>query len=98
MQLLIIISTQEKLKHIIGLTNSAINKGHKVTLFFNEDSILLLKKPSLFEKINAELLICRTSYSQFKIGSQNHFIDKIKMSSLTELVELFEESEKIVFM
>lgn len=96
MHLLIIASTEENLKNIVGLSRAALNKGHNVTLFFNEKSVLLLKKPSLLNSINVARLVCRTSFNELRLNLDD-IISGVKMSSLSELVELVENCDKVVY-
>jgi len=94
--LLIIASTEENLKNIVGLSRASLNNVHDVTLFFNEKSVLLLTKPSLLDGINVTKLVCRTSFNELRLNLDD-IIEGVKMSSLSELVELIEKSDKIVF-
>ncbi len=96
MRLLIVASTEDSIRNILGLTNAAINNGYNVTLFFNEKSVFLLKKPSLLNKINATKLVCRTSFNELGLKNDD-LITETKMSSLAELVELFEKHDKVVY-
>jgi len=39
----ILVNTTRHLKHVIGLTNAAVAKGHAVAIFTMDDGISLLK-------------------------------------------------------
>jgi sulfur relay (sulfurtransferase) complex TusBCD TusD component (DsrE family) len=97
MRLLLVVSTQGKLKHVEGLSNAAVRKGHDVTVFFNEEAVQLLKNPSPVEYLNAELLACRASAVEYEITKDNMAVNA-RMSSLAELVEQLEGSDKVVFL
>ena len=97
MKFLLVASKPDKLRDILGFTKAAVRQGHNVTIFFNEDSVTLLKKGSPVEMLYAELLACRASARDLDIPREG-MISNARMSSLTELVELLEQSDRVVFL
>jgi len=97
MQLLFVVSTPEKLRDVEGLTTAASRAGHEVTVFFNEESVKLLKSPSSVESLYADLLACRASAVDFNI-TKDDLAANARMSSLAELVELLEGADRVVFL
>ncbi len=97
MKFLLVASKADKIQDILGFTKAAVRRGHNVTIFFNEESVTLLKKGSPVELLYAELLACRASARDLDIP-RDRMISNARMSSLTELVELLEESDRVVFL
>jgi predicted peroxiredoxin len=97
MRLLVVASTPEKLRDIRGLTMAAVRAGHSVTVFYNEDSVKLLKTPSQVETLYAEHLACRASLRDLGYERED-LIPNSRLSSLAELVELLEGSDRVVFL
>jgi len=97
MRLLLVVSTPGKLRDVEGLSSAAARAGHDVTVFFNEESIQLLKNPSSVEYLYADLLACRASAVEYQITKDNMAVNA-RMSSLGELVEQLEENDHVVFL
>ncbi|MDP2900407.1 MAG: DsrE family protein [Candidatus Bathyarchaeota archaeon] len=97
MRLLLVVSTPGKLRDVEGLSSAAARAGHDVTVFFNEESIQLLKSPSPVEYLYADLLACRASAIEYQITKDNMAVNA-RMSSLGELVEQLEQNDRVVFL
>ncbi len=97
MRLLLVVSTPGKLRDVEGLSNAATRAGHGVTVFFNEESVQLLKNPSHVEHLYADLLACRASAVEYGITKENMAVNA-RMSSLAELVDQLEDNDKVVFL
>ena len=97
MRMLFVVSTQNKLRDVEGLTAAAVKAGHIVVVFFNEDSVKLLKKPSSVESLYADLLACKASAVEYDISKDN-MVGNARMSSLAELVEQLETADRVVFL
>jgi sulfur relay (sulfurtransferase) complex TusBCD TusD component (DsrE family) len=95
--MLFVVSTQNKLRDIEGLTSAAVKAGHIVVVFFNEDSVKLLKMPSSVESLYADLLACKASAVEYDISKDN-MVGNARMSSLAELVEQLETADRVVFL
>lgn len=86
-----------------GLTASALVRGHKVTLFFNAESVRLLEAGKMAEDVaglvtrGVRLLACRTSAQECGITSPEDLAEGVDMSSLGELVELMEDCDRALF-
>ena len=96
MRLLLVVSTLGKLHDVEGLSKAAARAGHDVTVFFNEESVQLLKDPSPVEYLYADLLACRASAIEYQITKENMAVNA-RMSSLAELVDQLEGNDKVVF-
>jgi len=97
MHLLFVLSSPDKVDYVEALTNAATRAGHNVTVFFNEDSVKLLKAPSRVEYLYADLLACRASSTECGI-TKDQMVSNARMSSLAELVDLLEGSNRVVFL
>ncbi|MFP3950719.1 MAG: DsrE family protein [Candidatus Bathyarchaeia archaeon] len=96
MKLLLYTSTARRLQHLIGLTLAASERGHKVSIFLNTESVSLLREERLRE-VGGYILVCRTSAVKAGIEKEELYCNS-RMSSLGELVELIDESDKVVFL
>jgi sulfur relay (sulfurtransferase) complex TusBCD TusD component (DsrE family) len=97
MRLLLVISTVKKLRDVKELSKAAAKAGHNVTVFFNEESVQLLKNPSPVENLYADLLACQASALEYQITKENMAVNA-RMSSLAELVDQLEGNDKVVFL
>ncbi len=105
MKFLLVASTdsQTTLRAVMGLSTASISRGHEVSVFFNEDSVRLLRDgrdegglKSPFPK-GTSLLACRTSARERGVGEAD-LPEGARMSSLAELVDLLEECDRAVFL
>jgi sulfur relay (sulfurtransferase) complex TusBCD TusD component (DsrE family) len=96
LHLLLILSNPRSLKHLIGITNAAKTRNHRISIFFNEESVKLLLDKRL-EGLGDTLLACITSCQLVGITADD-LINGAKLSSLGELVTLMEESDRTLFM
>lgn len=89
---------------ITGLATAARDRGHEVAVFFDGASVRLVGSESANREIEAlaprgvRLLACRTSAATSGISSTGDLIRGAEMSSLSELVELMEESDRTIFL
>jgi sulfur relay (sulfurtransferase) complex TusBCD TusD component (DsrE family) len=97
MRLLLVISTLGKLRDVEELSKAAAKAGHDVTVFFNEESVQLLKDPSPVGYLYADLLACRASAVEYEITKENLAVNA-RMSSLAELVDQLEGNDRVVFL
>ena len=89
------------IQDIIGLSNSLSEKGNKVVIFFNEESVNLLKKGReelTVLSVGTRLKACRTTASRKGLNNRDDLIIGSEMSSLGELVDLMEEADRTVFL
>ena len=84
-------------RDIVGLAEAASKRGHEVIVFFNEESVRLLAKGSGLESACGSLLACRSSLRDAGFRGED-LIPNARMSSLGELVELLEKSDRVVFL
>jgi len=105
MLILLVASTdsQTTLRTIIGLAKASLARGHDVSAFFNERSVMLLRagviehcQESRF-LTGVRLLVCRTSATTYGLKSPRDLVPGVEMSSLGELVELMEDSDRVLF-
>ena len=93
-------ATAEKIE---GLTIAALARGHGVTVFLNGVSVRLVesgRRTRGFTDLVAgvRLLACRTSAATSGIESPDQLVRGAEMSSLSELVDLIEESGRVLFL
>lgn len=93
-------ATAEK---IANLASASLSRGHQTIVFFNAESTRLLESGRIEEyqgllSRGARLLACRTSAQKAGLSSQGDLIEGAEMSSLGELVDLFEASDRTLFL
>jgi predicted peroxiredoxin len=76
---------------------AALIRGHRVTIFFNEESVKLLLDYQSLKGLGAEMLACITSCEYCGIKEKD-FVEGARMSSLGEVVMLMEEADRTLFM
>lgn len=87
---------------VTGLAEASIRRGREITIFFNAEGVKLLLDARHDEKLvslasrKIRLLVCRTSARECGIDSQGQLLKGAEMSSLSELVELMERSDRVV--
>jgi len=105
MKILLVASkdSKETLEDVKGLSESSLSKGHEVTVFFNSGSTRLLSSaretddlPAL-KRRGVRLLACRTSALEMGLASSGALLAGAEMSSLGELVDLMDTSDRAVF-
>jgi sulfur relay (sulfurtransferase) complex TusBCD TusD component (DsrE family) len=85
------------------LTAAALGRGHKVSLFFNGESVRLLEAGKMDSDVaylasqGVRLLACITSARERGITSPDGLAEGAEMSSLGELVELMDDSDRVLF-
>lgn len=89
-------------KTVKGLVDTSLARGHRVTVFFSDESVRLVKAdgdPELVGllKRGVRLLICRTHAMLSGLTAAGAFADGVESSSLGELVDLMEESDRTLF-
>ena len=94
-------ATAEKIE---GLAKAALTRRHEVTVFLNGVSVRLVesgRRTRGFSDLVADgvhLLVCRTSVATSGIESPDQLVGGAEMSSLSELVDLMEESGRVLFL
>jgi len=95
--------SQETLEDVKGLCEASLSKGHEVTVFFNSGSTRLLSSAretnslSTLKRRGVRLLACRTSALEMGLASSGALAEGAEMSSLGELVDLLDTSDRTVF-
>ncbi|MCW4050669.1 MAG: DsrE family protein [Candidatus Bathyarchaeota archaeon] len=97
MHILLIISNPRMLRHMLGTVKAAAGRGHKVTVFFNEESVKLLTEHNTLNGLEAEMLACVTA-CQYSGLEENALIPRARMSSLGEVTMLMETADRTLFM
>jgi sulfur relay (sulfurtransferase) complex TusBCD TusD component (DsrE family) len=85
------------LRNVRGLASAAIDRGHKVTVFFNEESVKLLAEPGAVEGLDAEMLACVTA-GQYSGIKDEDLVEGARFTSLAEVVTLMEECDRTLFL
>ena len=95
--------SQATAEKIVNLASASLSRGHQTIVFFNSESTRLLESGRIEEfqgllSRGARLLACRTSAQETGLRSQGDLIEGAEMSSLGELVDLFEASDRTMFL
>ncbi len=90
-------SNPRMLRHLLGLASAAIDRGHRVTVFFNEESVKLLAEPGVVEGLDAEMLACVTA-GQYSGVTDDDLVEGARFTSLGEVVTLMEECDRTLFL
>ena len=93
-------STAEK---IVNLVSASLDRGHRVTVFCNAESTRLLESGRIEELTmlvsrDVRLLACRTSVQELGLTSPGDLVEGAEMSSMGELVDLIEASDRTLFL
>lgn len=88
---------------IVNLTSASLDKGHRVTVFFDAEATRLLEKKRIGEfsgliSQGVRLLACRTSARELGLTSPGDLVEGAEMSSMGELVDLIEASDRTLFL
>jgi len=84
-----------------GLASAAARRGHRVTVFFQMSGVKLLgaswaNRFASLVPLGVRLLACRTSAKEE--GAEDELVGEAKMSSLGELVDLLDRSDRALFL
>jgi sulfur relay (sulfurtransferase) complex TusBCD TusD component (DsrE family) len=90
------VSNPKSLRHLMGISNAARTRNHRISIFFSEESVKLLLDKRI-EGLGDALLACITSCQVAGITADD-LISGARLSSLGELVTLIEESDRTLFM
>lgn len=74
MKLGILVNTDKNLDHILGITRSAISKGHTVSIFNMDDGTKLLGNPaftSLCQTKGVTMAFCDHSAKHMKVSTES---------------------------
>lgn len=94
---LLIISNPRMLRHMKGVAKAARRRRHRVTVFFNEESVKLLLEHGVLRDVKAEMLACVTACEYSGIR-QEDMVRGARMTSLGEIVTLLETCDRTLFM
>jgi len=89
----------EALRNISGLARSVAGRGHRVTVFFNGDSVRHLKAEGgdeALSNLGVPLLACRTSARENGITALRQMVSGAELSSLGELVDLMGDADRVL--
>ena len=97
MHILLIISNPRMLRHMKGVAEAARVRRHRVTVFFNEESVKLLLDRANLSDLRAEMLACVTACEYSGIR-QEDMAEGARVTSLAEVVTLMQECDRTLFM
>ncbi len=97
MHFLLIISNPRMLRHMMGVVDAARRRRHRVTVFFNEESVKLLTEHNVLRGLGAEMLACVTACEYSGIR-QEDIVKGARITSLSEVVTLMEKCDRTLFM
>lgn len=85
------------MRHMLGLAAAAVDRGHRVMVFFNEESVKLLAEPGAIEGLEADLLACVTAGRYIGV-TNGDLVEGARFTSLAEVVALMEECDRTLFL
>jgi sulfur relay (sulfurtransferase) complex TusBCD TusD component (DsrE family) len=94
---LIIISNPRMQRHMLGVVNASHKRGHKITVFFNEESVKLLLEHNTLSRLPADMLACVTA-CQYSGIKEEDFVEGARMTSLGEAIEIMQKADRTLFM
>ena len=97
MRFLLILSNPRMLRHALGLASAATDRGHEVTVFFNEESVKLLAEPGAVMGLDAKMLACVTA-GKYSGMEEGNLVEGARFTSLAEVVTLMEECDRTLFL
>jgi sulfur relay (sulfurtransferase) complex TusBCD TusD component (DsrE family) len=97
---------QSTLSMVCGLISAAVKKGHEITVFFYMEGVCLLKPSRAHMRkclvplisMKVKFLLCGTSAIKFGMESKDDMIEGTEMSSLSELIEIMDRCDRVLFM
>ncbi len=98
MKLGILVNTNKHLEDILGITKSAVSKGHEVTLFNMDDGTKLLGNPSFTELCNTKgvtMSFCDHSAKNANISTEG-IQKEIACGSQYDNAIMSHESDKLI--
>lgn len=97
MNFLFTVSNPRTLVHLMGMVRASTDKGHNVTVFFNEGSVKLLVQYPMLSELGVEMLACVTSCKAANIEEKD-LIKGARMTSMAEIVMMMESKERTLFL
>ncbi len=97
MNFLFAVSKTKSVIHLMGMVRASTERGHKVKIFFNEDSVRLLAQYPVLSDLEVEMLACQTT-CRFMNIEEGDLIRNAKMTSMAELVMLMESMDRTLFL
>jgi sulfur relay (sulfurtransferase) complex TusBCD TusD component (DsrE family) len=94
--------SQETGETVTSLVEASLERGHNVAVFFNDESVRLVRvgsNPNLvrFSSQGARLVVCQTSVALSGLSSQGDFPEGVEISTLGALIEIMEDADRILF-
>lgn len=100
MKLGIMVNTNKHLEDILGITKSAISKGHEVTLFSMDDGTKLLDNPSFTDLSNTKgvkMSFCDYSAKGLVVSTEG-IPKEIACGSQYDNATMSHESDKVIIL
>jgi predicted peroxiredoxin len=91
------VSNPRTLIHLMGIVRASTDKGHKVTVFFNEDAVKLLVQYPMLSELEVEMLACHTTCTMANIEEKD-LIKGARMTSMAEIVMMMESKDRTLFL
>ena len=85
-----------------SLVEASLERGHKVVVFFNDESVRLVRAggdPSLggLPSRGVRLVVCQTSAALSGLSSQGAFSEGVEVSTLGALIEFMDDADRVLF-
>ena len=81
----------------MGIVRASTDKGHEVTVFFNEDAVKLLVQYPMLSELEVEMLACQTTCRMVNIEEKD-LIKGARMTSMVEIVMMMESKDRTLFL
>jgi predicted peroxiredoxin len=81
----------------MGIVRASTDKGHEVTIFFNEDAVKLLVQYPMLSELEVEMLACQTT-CKFANIEEEDLIEGARMTSMAEIVMMMESKDRTLFL
>ncbi|MBS7620057.1 DsrE family protein [Candidatus Bathyarchaeota archaeon] len=98
MLITIVVLNEKSLDKIYEFSKETLSRRHELIVFLYSQGVKLIQLEK-FEDLEAlegiRLLACQTSLRESGFDASNHL--ELKTSSLSELVELLERSDRVIF-
>jgi sulfur relay (sulfurtransferase) complex TusBCD TusD component (DsrE family) len=87
---------------VTRLVEASLERGHSVAVFFNDESVRLVRAGSNTKLVGlsskgARLVACQTSVALSGLSSQEDFPEGVEVSTLGALIEFMEDADRILF-
>ena len=93
--------SRETRETVKSLVEASLERGHRVVVFFNDESVRLVRAggdPSLIglSSRGVRLVVCQTSAALSGLSSRGAFPEGIEVSTLGALIEFMDDADRVL--